>query len=403
MAFKRLLICRRPGSYVRVSFFDNKVSGVLCQPLHVVRDWEQSNPDSFNAAISCIDSQTACMIEENDNNTVVCYDNSIAWTPGESLYTMSMSELQEILSKKNGSIQPANNMMPGLEELTYEDFVSEDPIQRIISNTTGRMVGAGAASIAADVNAMKNRADNFMPPPVTEVMAGNQDYTALFAAPKKSNAIITAQILNKDVRMLPDSMIGKLILDTDSRFPTKFIPAIYDNEVGYVTLHKDRVEPVGFTEIPTVSEELVYRFNPVGVPGFNMYPDVLADVITSESKLQTLVDLSGKIRIAVNGIQNMFATDDEEEKKDILKKIYINYLCSTHFFKITYISWKTGFVQALTPTAKPVLLYAAISKGPAQRSNYTFIPINKNIGINVVGLDAVDLKELQARQNIGRG
>ena len=100
-------------------------------------------------------------------------------------------------------------------------------------------------------------------------------------------------------------------------------------------------------------------------------------------------------KIVINGMKNMFNADDPEERIEILKKMYANFFLLTKYFTITHISWKTGFISALTPNYNQVLIYASIKNDDVRDGLFTFIPIKKNIGISVAGLDRDEIIDLE--------
>lgn len=381
MAFKKVKVVIKPQMVVRVSFIDNKPVGLVAMPQETVDQWELSNPQSYQAIISMIDSGQAVV---TDKDHVAWYDPNVAWKPFESLKTISPQELDEITHKRSGEFSQTDINM-NVYDYSFFDDDNLTSYERMMQKAIGQMGSEVAPEVSSDVK------DDFMNPPIAK-----KDESALWVAPKDSKCIMTAKILGQKIYTLPESSLGGFTAEIDSRYPTKYIPTLFNEKLGWSTLNKDDGVSGKFTEIITDDTEgLVFRFRSIETSGYTLYPDVLSCVLCSNPSIAPNLSLTGRVTVAVSGIANMFSNQDPEEKKDKLISLYKEFFMNSQYFNITNVSWSTGFIQAVTPDYKPVLLYAALRDNEAPASDtFTFIPIFKSIGLAVVGLDKDHIDEL---------
>lgn len=187
----------------------------------------------------------------------------------------------------------------------------------------------------------------------------------------------------------------------DKRFPMYAVPMIIDEMMGYAYLKSMGQNTVATDYIPvsTPVEGTYWMFhNMENGKGITYYPDVLADVVSNNTNLFPDIDLTGKIRIAINNFGNLFTDDVDEEKKLSIMSIYSEFFKSNpNFFHIMKIDWNTGFVVALSEESTPVLLMAAmIDEGYIEYPKYmTVIPISGSVGFAAVGLNASEVGHIE--------
>lgn len=399
---KKIIYCDVPNIVVRASFMENKCTGVIPVPTNVVDSWEISNPASFQQMVACVDSGTAVITTDKD---VAVYDPTIPWTNKKSLYLMNRDDFLRFIQTTKGECK--KGMLDNISEYHYEVEASNS-IYSAVADAIGAAStesGINTYNTAQDIqnNATQQEAwrptppaGDFMNPAMTELVNGRVDLTCEFMANPKSNALRTAQMLNKRCYPMFPSASDKFKIDADNRYPYKIAPAIYHNTPGYCTMHREIERQVDDYEIvPTTQGTINYNFYTLDCDKYEYYPDVLPDVIASESALQQDVNLSGRVKIVVTGLKNMFVEGEEQAKVDMLKRFYSSFLLCTKYFTITSISWSTGFVTALTPNFNQVLLMACVKKKDDRDGLCSFIPIKKNVGLAVAGLTRDEVNELK--------
>jgi hypothetical protein len=415
MSTKSVYVYIDGGVIVYPEFLNEYAVKVKVQSVDVLNQIEKEDSKKYNDLIAMVDSGTAVVTSENN---IAVYDYQEPWSPGDSIYTMARASFEKLF--KNNNAKLTDSEIPYFKKLTYEindgkGNGEQSPEQAPTANTAetlgaafGAMSGNSDMAAGAALNAMATGSaggsatpENFMNRPREDQSANERqlisggDSKALFCSMPGSNSLITAAILRQECKAAPDIMMGDITLDGDKRYPTKYLPTIYQKEAGFVTLHRGNADRAGSITIPTRDENYSYHFYKMVTNGLEMFPDVLADVITADSGLQEYVDMTGRVKIVVNGIKGMFSDEDEEEKKDAIKKIYIEFFRKHHYFKIIHISWKTGWVSALTPDYKPVLLCAAMRTGNINVYELkSFIPISRSIGLAVVGFDNIDMEKM---------
>lgn len=394
MSIRNFMVCEQPDKVVHISIRENIARNIGVKDLKYFESLELTHPDQYQAYQAKVEDGTA-VITSKDKVAVYYYDRP--YTPNKTLMLMNRSDYEKLL-KDGATREPAEiDFMVDIKAEVDDGVNGQDAV--------AAMAMSAMASGSYATMTHHHFSENSMNPPVDESVGkkafiAGEDITAVFGAPSGSDVVLVSAILGKACKFFPKSMMGEITIDADKRYPTKYAPAILNKEAGFVTLHKNGVTPMGCTEVPTVEDDYSYMFYPLATEGLDIYPDVLADVIAADSSLQTFVNMSGKIRIAVNGIKSMFAEDEDEEKKGKIIEVYLKYFRETHYFRILHVSWKTGLVTAITPDAKPVLLCAAIRKG--NMYNYdlkSFIPICKSIGLVVVGINNIDYAKLSGPVN----
>lgn len=390
-------LCTIPDMIVRATFHDQQCTGICLTACSVVDTWELSNPSNYQAMISYIDSGTAVMTTDAK---YAIYNPNIPWQAGKSLILFDADKINSI---NNYDGRKKKSGLNGLFDITLEDDEYETLTGRKPNGSTSINNVIGNMAPGVDVG----RVEDFMNKPEengitsrntknAEIVKGRQDITCCFTAPTKSNTLITSQILGKDVVPTYEAASGKFNIDADTRFPSKILPIEYDGIIGYATLHNEICrQSEEFMQVPTKVGNINYHFYQLDSKAYSYYPDILPEVVSSERALQDMVNLTGKVKIVINGMKNMFNADDPEERIEILKKMYANFFLLTKYFTITHISWKTGFISALTPNYNQVLIYASIKNDDVRDGLFTFIPIKKNIGISVAGLDRDEIIDLE--------
>lgn len=195
----------------------------------------------------------------------------------------------------------------------------------------------------------------------------------------------------------------------DKRFPMYSVPMIVDDMLGYAYLKEFpekvvNVISVEYIPISTPVEGTYWTFyNMENNKGITFYPDVLVDVISNNTSIFPDIDLTGKIRIAVNNFGNLFSDDVEESKKAAIMNIYSDFFrrCP-NLFHVMKIDWNTGFVIALSEESTPVLLMAAmLGDGYVEYPKYmTVIPISGSVGFAAVGLSASEVSNIETALGI---
>ncbi len=216
-----------------------------------------------------------------------------------------------------------------------------------------------------------------------------------------TSAYYSALVLRRKFTKYQKPIGVKSKVCVDKRFPMYAVPMIIDDMLGYAYLKQvDRnVAVKNYIPVATPVEGTYWMFhNMENGKGITFYPDVLTDVICNNKNLFPEIDLTGKIRIAVNNFGNLFTEDQDENKKKEVTDIYADFFKKNpKFFHIMKIDWNTGFVIALSEECTPVLLMAAmLENGYVEYPRYmTVIPISGSVGFAAVGLSASEVGNIE--------
>lgn len=396
-ALRKYYICINPEVIVRAIFKDNQCKTIIAMPASTADKWEISNPSDYQAILSCIDSGTA-VLTTREKGAIFLPDSP--WKDGQTLRLFNISRagyINNFDSRLSDDPNIPEVKVISLTDVEYEALTQAPSVSPMdIDAAIGNMTPGMNVGRVSDDFMTKPGYDPSRNTTSKDIVKGHQDITCCYTAPPKSNAIISANILDRECLPMYDATVNKFTIDVDSRFPSKIIPVVYGEAVGYATLHKDiSRQSDEYIQVPTAMGTANYHFYELDNYLYDYYPDILPEVVASNANLHEMVNLTGKVKIAINGMKNMFSADDPEENVEALKKLYENFFLITNFFTITHISWKTGFISALTPNYNQVLIYASIKKKDERDGLFTFIPIKKQIGISVAGLDRDEIIDLE--------
>lgn len=396
-AIKKYCICINPDIIVWAKFNDNRCTGVTAVTAATADKWEISNPNDFSAIMSSIDSGTAVLTSASKG--AIFIPNS----PWKNRHTLRLFDTRKAGYINNFDSRLVEDSVAGIYriELTDDEYATLTGVQ---PSESGVNIDSVIGSMTPGMN-VGSVSDNFMNKPEfnnsqattsKDIVKGHQDITCSFTAPIKSDALITASVFEKECIPMYDAAVNGFTLDAEKRFPSKVIPVAYGDTIGYATIHRDiSRQSDEYLQVATKVGTINYHFYEMNNDAYDYYPDILPEVVASNTNLHGMVNLTGKVKIAINGMKNMFNAGDPEENVEMLKKMYANFFLITKFFTITHISWKTGFISALTPNFNQVLIYASVKKKDLRDGLFSFIPIKKQIGISVAGLSRDEIVELE--------
>lgn len=218
---------------------------------------------------------------------------------------------------------------------------------------------------------------------------------------EKTPAFFTMWVLDKKYipYLKPIGVKSKVCID--KRFPMYLVPMIIDDMLGYAYLKEidKNIASKNYIPVATRYEGCYWMFRSLeNCGGITFYPDVLSDYISEDANEFQGLDITGRLRIAVNNFGNMFNEDTEVEKKQEITSIYREFFMKNNTMFIPMkIDWNTGFVIAITHDGTPVLLMAAKVEGTV--SDYpkfmTYIPIKDNIGLAVFGISPAEVATME--------
>jgi hypothetical protein len=426
----------KPNTVLRASFFDGECTGLVATEIKAIEGWEQTHPKDYYAIQSMIDSRSAIINEKGyytvfhnrgiPANSQVLYnipkevfkdfDELVNGTqragncPGTYIYTFKLEDGE---FKFNGNT-PIIDTPEGFSIYSLIKYFSKKKGKELPkylkeeSNALSSISSMSGVSVT-DTMASSNNSYRNLNEQVQE--KDNEGYDKFLSGVRygltksraesmcneksKLNTICKLLVKDKECYVVDKHASDHLKFDMDSRYPYTFVPCIYNDNPSYAALRRGYDISQEYNSVP-YDDELFYHIYHLDNEKYEYWPDALPEAIAYESKLQKDIDLTGRAKIVVNGMKSLFTEDNEEDeaKKDMLRKFFAEFLLNTKFFKVTHISSKTGFVTAITKTNKQVLMIACKENRPSSDGLCTFIPIKNGIGIAVVGLTELDVKEL---------
>ena len=387
---------------------DNTVEGVVTNSVDAVQKWAEIDRDRYNVASSMLDSGTAILLER-DRVAVLLLDEPYRQgvffeIPKSAFYSTN----PEVIDGSYKNLLMHNICNAYLVDKNILDYTSlrlpvenkpsgwsEDAMPKPVETDPLVKAATEGANHTATMNGVDEEGNLSMS--IDGGIFNGGCTSAIFMAEQDSIAYITTQMLDRKVSYIQNKNVGDLVIDCDKRIPYKYAPVKFGEKIGYMICdqYEDLPASGDWEAFKSIEANGYYKFYTMTSGPLVFYPDVLADVMSSNLSLCPDVQLGTKAVIVCKGIANMFSTDENKEKKEKIVKVFADFFADSNFFRIMHVSWKTGLITAVTPTYNQVLLYAALKQGTPRISSYqSFIPIKGTLGLMIVGMNKQDYNSL---------
>lgn len=430
------------GGVAQITVEQGEVSEMTCHHMKDVPTLEKEKPEVYSKLQSDIDSGLALMVGD-DFVTVCCYTDD-GYTNG-CLYNVQKSAWDKFKADYNANCRLIPNTcievcsVDGNADIFYDTVNGKKVAKKIteikpngssnimpssndiIANAISAVSGSDGAAISAQLErereeTLRQQEEAYVQRQRENVQAANGSASipvdmlrggmvdGEFMCTEESPVIITAMAFKQRFYIQPKSQISHFKVFMDKRYPSKYVPAIYEGKPGYaILIPKGTARTLYGGAIIPAEVDVDYQFYELNKELFDYKPDALPETIFHESALKKYLKFTDRIKVNVDGLSNLLAdtvinngeeSEEAKAKNAQLIQFFSRFLLNIDYFKITSISGETGWVTAYTPRGNQVLLMACIKHGDVRDGLLSFIPIKGTVGIAVAGLTVDDYNDL---------
>ena len=206
-----------------------------------------------------------------------------------------------------------------------------------------------------------------------------RDENAMPIVEETSMTEASLDMLNVKHTSVSKEVIKRFGMDFDTRIPNYYVAGIYNGRSGFIvhTKQSGTQNEYYIPEEDKLNPGYEYHFYPMDVEGLKVQPEILIDMLAKHRDVCKDVKFDDKAMLFLNKVDGLFDNDDIKARRDEITNDFYQFFMRYPEFRITYISWDTGYVTALTPEKEQVLIIAANRTGNiSKRSFNTFIPVN---------------------------